>query len=82
MITRFTRTNTMLPIQNTFSFRENLSLYLLLLLLQQSIQASCQNALNPVHQCTRPAYIIVRYKLLNGYRLDFRPGWDCHGLPI
>ncbi|CAF3391881.1 unnamed protein product [Rotaria socialis] len=26
--------------------------------------------------------IIVRYKLLNGHRLDFRPGWDCHGLPI
>ena len=26
--------------------------------------------------------IIVRYKLLNGYRIDFRPGWDCHGLPI
>jgi isoleucyl-tRNA synthetase len=24
----------------------------------------------------------VRYKLLNGYRIDFRPGWDCHGLPI
>jgi len=19
---------------------------------------------------------------LNGYRIDFRPGWDCHGLPI
>ncbi|UJR33312.1 hypothetical protein I4U23_020762 [Adineta vaga] len=29
---------------------------------EQSIQASCQNVLNPVHQCTRPAYIIVRYK--------------------
>ncbi|CAF5042191.1 unnamed protein product, partial [Rotaria sp. Silwood1] len=28
----------------------------------QSIQASCQNVLNPVHQCTRPAYIVVRYK--------------------
>ncbi|CAF1312662.1 unnamed protein product [Rotaria sordida] len=26
--------------------------------------------------------IIVRYKLLNGNRIDFRPGWDCHGLPI
>jgi hypothetical protein len=26
--------------------------------------------------------IIVRYKLLNGHRIDFRPGWDCHGLPI
>ena len=26
--------------------------------------------------------IIVRYKLLDGYRIDFRPGWDCHGLPI
>ncbi|CAF3443010.1 unnamed protein product [Rotaria socialis] len=29
---------------------------------EQSIQASCQNVINPVHQCTRPAYIIVRYK--------------------
>jgi isoleucyl-tRNA synthetase len=19
---------------------------------------------------------------LKGYRIDFRPGWDCHGLPI
>lgn len=19
---------------------------------------------------------------MNGYRIDFRPGWDCHGLPI
>ncbi|CAF1220323.1 unnamed protein product [Adineta steineri] len=26
--------------------------------------------------------IIVRYKLLDGHRIDFRPGWDCHGLPI
>ncbi|UJR30593.1 hypothetical protein I4U23_018120 [Adineta vaga] len=26
--------------------------------------------------------IIVRYKLLAGHRIDFRPGWDCHGLPI
>jgi len=26
--------------------------------------------------------IIVRYKLLDGFRIDFRPGWDCHGLPI
>ncbi|CAF1318840.1 unnamed protein product [Adineta ricciae] len=26
--------------------------------------------------------IIVRYKLLAGHRIDFRLGWDCHGLPI
>lgn len=26
--------------------------------------------------------IVNRYKLLRGYRLEFRPGWDCHGLPI
>ncbi len=19
---------------------------------------------------------------MKGYRIDFRPGWDCHGLPI
>lgn len=25
---------------------------------------------------------INRYKLLKGYRLSYRPGWDCHGLPI
>ncbi|XP_074651245.1 isoleucine--tRNA ligase, mitochondrial-like [Tubulanus polymorphus] len=23
-----------------------------------------------------------RYKLLRGYRIHYRPGWDCHGLPI
>ena len=26
--------------------------------------------------------IICRYKLSQGYRVDFVPGWDCHGLPI
>ncbi|KAF7255565.1 hypothetical protein EG68_06643 [Paragonimus skrjabini miyazakii] len=26
--------------------------------------------------------IIVRYKLISGYRVNFIPGWDCHGLPI
>ncbi|KAI3650756.1 hypothetical protein MP228_004237 [Amoeboaphelidium protococcarum] len=26
--------------------------------------------------------IIVRSKILSGYRVDFRPGFDCHGLPI
>ncbi len=26
--------------------------------------------------------IINRYKLLRGYRVLYRPGWDCHGLPI
>jgi isoleucyl-tRNA synthetase len=26
--------------------------------------------------------IIVKYKLLRGYRVDYVPGWDCHGLPI
>ena len=26
--------------------------------------------------------IINRYKLLRGYRIEYRPGWDCHGLPI
>ncbi|KAI8057052.1 tRNA synthetases class I-domain-containing protein [Syncephalis plumigaleata] len=26
--------------------------------------------------------IILRYKLLRGYRINYRPGWDCHGLPI
>ena len=26
--------------------------------------------------------VIVRYQLLSGHRIDFRPGWDCHGLPI
>lgn len=25
---------------------------------------------------------INRYKLLRGFRVRFRPGWDCHGLPI
>ena len=26
--------------------------------------------------------IVNRFKLLRGYRLSYRPGWDCHGLPI
>ena len=26
--------------------------------------------------------VINRYKLMRGYQISFRPGWDCHGLPI
>ncbi|CAG8470009.1 10667_t:CDS:10 [Diversispora eburnea] len=26
--------------------------------------------------------IINRYKILQGYKVSFIPGWDCHGLPI
>lgn len=26
--------------------------------------------------------IIIKYKNLQGYQAIFRPGWDCHGLPI
>ncbi|KAI9592577.1 tRNA synthetases class I-domain-containing protein [Syncephalis fuscata] len=26
--------------------------------------------------------IILRYKILRGYRVNYVPGWDCHGLPI
>lgn len=26
--------------------------------------------------------ILCRYKLSQGHRVDFVPGWDCHGLPI
>jgi len=26
--------------------------------------------------------IIVKYKSLKGYQVVFKPGWDCHGLPI
>lgn len=26
--------------------------------------------------------IIVRYALMTGYRIEYVPGWDCHGLPI
>ncbi|MFN3599454.1 MAG: isoleucine--tRNA ligase [Aquificaceae bacterium] len=26
--------------------------------------------------------VIVKYKLLSGYDVEFVPGWDCHGLPI
>lgn len=25
--------------------------------------------------------MVVKWKLMNGYKVDFRPGWDCHGLP-
>lgn len=26
--------------------------------------------------------IICRYKMLRGHRVNYIPGWDCHGLPI
>ena len=26
--------------------------------------------------------VLNRYKLMRGYRVLYRPGWDCHGLPI
>lgn len=26
--------------------------------------------------------IIMRYKTMNGFRVPYVPGWDCHGLPI
>lgn len=26
--------------------------------------------------------ITIRSKLINGYRINYVPGWDCHGLPI
>ena len=26
--------------------------------------------------------IMNRYKLMKGFRIHYRPGWDCHGLPI
>lgn len=26
--------------------------------------------------------IICRFKILDGFSVDFIPGWDCHGLPI
>ena len=26
--------------------------------------------------------IVVRSKTMEGYDVDFIPGWDCHGLPI
>lgn len=26
--------------------------------------------------------IVLRYKSMTKYRVHFRPGWDCHGLPI
>jgi len=26
--------------------------------------------------------IITKYNALNGHRINFIPGWDCHGLPI
>ena len=26
--------------------------------------------------------IICRFKMMNGYRIHFVAGWDCHGLPV
>ncbi|KAK3816161.1 MAG: Isoleucyl-tRNA synthetase [Benniella sp.] len=25
---------------------------------------------------------VNRYRVMRGFRVDYRPGWDCHGLPI
>ncbi len=25
--------------------------------------------------------VIVKHRLLKGYKVNYRPGWDCHGLP-
>ncbi|KAF9584979.1 hypothetical protein BGW38_004412 [Lunasporangiospora selenospora] len=25
---------------------------------------------------------VNRHRVMKGYRVDYRPGWDCHGLPI
>src|ERR1700748_3515969 len=26
--------------------------------------------------------IVCKYRTMAGFRVEFRPGWDCHGLPI
>lgn len=26
--------------------------------------------------------IIIRQQIINGNKVHYRPGWDCHGLPI
>ncbi|XP_061402862.1 isoleucine--tRNA ligase, mitochondrial [Musca vetustissima] len=26
--------------------------------------------------------ITIRYQMMKGHKVDYRPGWDCHGLPI
>lgn len=26
--------------------------------------------------------ITIRYKLLQGHKIHYKPGWDCHGLPV
>ncbi len=26
--------------------------------------------------------IILKYKIINNYKIFYKPGWDCHGLPI
>ena len=26
--------------------------------------------------------VVNRYKMMRGYKVFYRPGWDCHGLPI
>lgn len=25
---------------------------------------------------------VLKSRVMAGYRVDYRPGWDCHGLPI
>lgn len=25
--------------------------------------------------------VVVKYKMMRNFKVDFRPGWDCHGLP-
>ena len=26
--------------------------------------------------------VIIRFRMMSGYRIHYVPGWDCHGLPI
>ena len=26
--------------------------------------------------------VVIKYNVLRGYKCYFRPGWDCHGLPV
>lgn len=48
---------------------------------QVSIQNTLQYFQKPIYfQILKD--MIVRRQVLEGRKVHFRPGWDCHGLPI
>ena len=47
------------------------------ILVQLRLEANAGHAMNKILKD-----IILRYHILQGRRVEYIPGWDCHGLPI